>query len=597
MLGFCGRNLTASAVVGTSKERTTGHTGREWAIPGVVLVAYIVVSVAYFGWHLLPHPGRAMVGAGGSEDPEKFVWWFAWWPHAIRSWTNPFYTHAIFAPTGVNLSWTTSVPGLALAFSPVTALFGPTISYNLAALLLPAISAWSAYLLFAYVTRSIWASTIAGYLYGFSSYALGHQLAGHLNLTAVFVLPLTALVMLRYLRGDLTRRGLAARLGALVALQAYLSTEVAVTLTVMLVIALLLAFVVVPGIRRRLRSAVLPVLAGYAVAGVFAAPLVYYGLTAGAPPPLTDASAYDADLLNLVVPTTTNGWRWDTFASLAAHFPGGINEQDSYLGLPVLLIVVLLAVRRWSPEIRFLLAAFALATAMSFGTALHVDGQRLLWLPWSALSDAPIVNNVIPSRIAVYATLAAAALVAIWIATTAGRVFPRPYVLPALAVAALVPAFWTTAFVQHPERLAFFTDGLYKECIPRGETLLIFPYGNTGWSMLWQAESRFWFNMTEGDVGTHYPDAYLDDPTINVLVRDVQATPALPMSQLVALARRRHVDRVVSAVAMGSLVPGTTSPLAGPFPSAAQMQAFGPSKQVGDVVVSPACASRSLTGN
>ena len=368
------------------------------------------------------------------------------------------------------------------------------------------------------------------------------------------------------------------------------------TLTVMLVFALLLAFVVVPDIRKRLRSAVLPVLAGYAVAGVIAAPLVYYGLSAGGPPPLTDASAYDADLLNLVVPTATNGWHWDTFASLAAHFPGGINEQDSYLGLPVLLIIVLLALRRWSPEIRFLLAAFALATAMSFGTALHVDGRRLLWLPWSALSDASVANNIIPSRIAVYATLAAAALVAIWISTTAGRVFPRPYVLPILAVAALVPVFWTTAFVQHPERLAFFTDGLYKECIPRGETLLIFPYGNTGWSMLWQAESRFWFNMTEGDVGTHYPDAYLADPTINVLVRDVQATPALPMRQLVALARRRHVDRVVSAATMGSLIPGTTSTLADPFPNAAQMHAFGPSQQVGDAFVSPGCASRSLTG-
>ena len=131
------------------------------------------------------------------------------------------------------------------------------------------------------MTRSIWASIIGGYLYGFSSYVLGHQLAGHLNLTADLVLPLAALVMLRYLRADLTRRGLAARLGALVALQAYISTEVAVTLTVMLALALLLAFVVVPGIRKRLRSAVLPVFAGYAVAGVLAAPLVYYGLTAG----------------------------------------------------------------------------------------------------------------------------------------------------------------------------------------------------------------------------------------------------------------------------------------------------------------------------
>jgi hypothetical protein len=101
--------------------------------------------------------------------------------------------------------------------------------------------------------------------------------------------------------------------------------------------------------------------------------------------------------------------------------------------------------------------------------------------------------------------------------------------------------------------------------------------------------------MTEGDVGTHYPDAYLADPTVDVLVKDVQATTSLPMRDLVGLVRRRRVDRVVSALTMGSFVPGTTSPLADPFPTESQMRAFGRPQQVGDVVVSPACSSRSST--
>jgi hypothetical protein len=560
-----------------------------------VLLGYTAVSVAFFGWRLLPHPGRSLIGTNGSEDPEKFVWWFAWWPHAILGWTNPFFSHAVFAPTGVNLAWTTSVPGLALAFSPVTLLFGPAVSYNVAALLLPAISAWTAFLLFRYLTRSTWASIIGGYMYGFSSYALAHQLGGHLNLTAAFLLPLVGLVVLRYLRHDLSARGLALRLGPLIALQAYISTEVAVTLTLMLALALVVAPVVAPVMRQRLLSSLPPILAGYALAGLAAAPLAYYALIASGPRSVIDGSPFSADPLNLIVPTSVIGWGGQTFAALAARFPGGINEQDSYLGLPALLIVALLLLRRWSASISFLVVAFVGATLASLGAALHVNGERLFWLPWSALAHAGGLSNVIPSRLALYATLAVDALVAVWIATTKGRIFRRPYVLPLLAVAALVPPVWTSAFVQEPSRLAFFSDGLYKKCIRRGDTLLIFPFGNMGMSMLWQAESGFWFNMAEGDLGTHYPAGYIADPTIKVLVSNFEAIRALPMSEIVALAKRRRADRIVSAVAMSAVYPGSTDPMGLIYPDSTQMHAFGPPEQVGDVLVSPACSSTSLT--
>ncbi len=172
----------------------------------LVLASFAFISFAYFGWRLLPHPGRAILGTGA--DPQIFVWSFAWWPHAILGLTNPFVTHALYAPVGANLLWATSVPGLALAFAPLTILFGPVASYNVAALLLPALAAWCAYLLCLHLTRSLWASLVGGYLFGFSSFVLGHQLEGHLNLTAVFLVPLVALVVVRFVEGELSRRGL-----------------------------------------------------------------------------------------------------------------------------------------------------------------------------------------------------------------------------------------------------------------------------------------------------------------------------------------------------------------------------------------------------
>jgi len=93
---------------------------------GVVLLAYLAVSFLYLGVPVVAHPQRDLIGYG--VDPDLFVWMLAWWPHAILHGQNPIVTHAIWWPTGVNLAWTGSVPGLALLASPLTLSFGPAFS-------------------------------------------------------------------------------------------------------------------------------------------------------------------------------------------------------------------------------------------------------------------------------------------------------------------------------------------------------------------------------------------------------------------------------------------------------------------------------------
>ena len=61
---------------------------------------------------------------GRGTDSNIFIWSFGWWPHALLHGENPVFTHAIWAPDGVNLSWVTSVPGLALLFAPLTLVAG-----------------------------------------------------------------------------------------------------------------------------------------------------------------------------------------------------------------------------------------------------------------------------------------------------------------------------------------------------------------------------------------------------------------------------------------------------------------------------------------
>ena len=106
----------------------------------------------------------------------------------------------------MNLAWVDDAPALAVVFAPLTALFGPVAAYNVAAVLLPAVSAWSGFLLCRHVVGRLWPSVVGGYLYGFSSYELGHEL-GHPHLTAAFAVPLIALVVLRAPRGDARTAG------------------------------------------------------------------------------------------------------------------------------------------------------------------------------------------------------------------------------------------------------------------------------------------------------------------------------------------------------------------------------------------------------
>ena len=82
------------------------------------LLLYAAIAFLAFGIGALTRPGSRYAGIGA--DPESFIWLFAWWPHAILHWTNPFVTHAVWSPSGVNLGWTALLPGLALLFAPLT---------------------------------------------------------------------------------------------------------------------------------------------------------------------------------------------------------------------------------------------------------------------------------------------------------------------------------------------------------------------------------------------------------------------------------------------------------------------------------------------
>jgi hypothetical protein len=352
--------------------------------------------------------------------------------------------------------------------------------------------------------------------------------------------------------------------------------------TISLVLALALAFAVVPAARAGIRFCAPAVAGGYVVAAVLAAPLLYYAVRGMHGNSIAFSSDFGADLVNLVVPTRVTALGGSLFTSFTSHFPGDDAERTSYLGLPVLAILGLLALRRpRSPGTRFLLVAFAAATFLSLGTALYVANARVVSLPWSLWSGWIGVEQIIPARFALYATLAAAVMVALWVAR--GRA--ARYGLVAVAVLALVPPFWGAQFAHRPQRWPFFTDRLYELCIPRGETLMVFPFGRWGESLLWQAESGFWFRIAEGTLAhNEEPAAFTRDPTIRELLFDFPVERPT-MTELRALALRRHIDRIAS-VAQNE-----------PYPDGGELKSFGEVQVLGDVAVAPACGYTSLAGD
>jgi hypothetical protein len=511
------------------------------ATRGAVLapILYLGVSFLYFGLPVLAHPGRDWIGSG--FDPQIFVWSLAWWPHAVLHWESPVVTHAVWPPVGLDLAWVSSIPGLAAALAPVTLAAGPVVAYNAAAVLMPALGAWTAFLLCRHVTRSFWPSLVAGYLFGFSSYELGH-LEGHLHLSSVFLVPLVALLVVRFVEGSLDGGGLVLRLGPVLAVQLLLSTEILFTLTLSLVVACAAAFALLPPHRPRMRLLLRPLAGAYLVAGVLAAPLLAYTLSDVHRASLNEPRVFSADLLNLAVPTDLTaiapGWARRT----ASTFLGNDAENGAYLGAPLLVIVAWFAWQRWrDATARLLVVLLALAVVAELGPYLRIRGATYAPLPWKPLVDRPLLNDVLPVRFALYAALAAAVIAALWAAGTApawARIG-----LAAAAVAATAPALGHGYWHSAPHRPAFFTRGIDRTCLPAEAVLLALPYPSLNDAMLWQAEAGFRFRLADAWLSPVVPEGVPLRAVAEALHDD--EVPVGGGSAVLKLARAQGADAIM----------------------------------------------------
>jgi len=510
--------------------------------PLLAFGAYLVLALLTAGWDAISDPSR-VCACIGNADPATYMWALQWWPHALLHGLNPFVTHYLWAPSGANVARAAVIPAAALIVSPITALFGPIVAYNVLSIASPTLAAFTAYLLCRRIAGRDLPAFVGGLLFGFGAYEFS-QLVGHPNLTLIFLVPVAVHLALRRADREISRRAYVAWMAALFVLQIGLSTEVLTTgvalATAMLIAARLLA---PEPYRARIKGLFLETLGAGLIAVVLASPFLYYALISGSfphgPPGISDALGLD--VLNPFFPTRSSWFNHD-FQALGLTFEGGnIAEADGYLSIPIILAFVLWLVgtpRRFLA--RMLLVAAMLSFVAALGSHLHVAGQQTIALPYNWIHSLPLVDYITPSRIIMYTTLAMAIGVADWLANPPGRHLAR-WLLVAAGVLLLVPnipsGYWGTA----PENPSFFTTSTYRRYLVPGESALVLPFGANDNSMLWQADTDFAFRMPEGYLGNSAPAEFASQPIPNQLGGNQSVNPI----ELGIFLRRYHVRDVI----------------------------------------------------
>ncbi len=511
-------------------ERTAepgSRRGRSRVEVAVAFAGYLALAVGLW-WNVWStHPAGVTSCACG--DASLFIWFLEWPAYAIAHGHNLFYSTALFHPSGIDLLSNTSVLAVGVVLAPVTWLFGPVATMNVASTVGPALSALAMFWLLRRWVRWSPASFVGGLLFGFSPFVFVNVAGGHLMTTFLCVVPLIV-GCLDELFVRQTKRPIRVgiSLGLLVTLQFFLSTEVLVIVFICGAVGLAVLLVYSAVTNPRGIAAKAP----YALRGIGAATAVSVVLLGY---PLWFALDGPAHLSGLIWPTLPPGaggitlgnvWHvgYQTALRNLMQIVGGYEGPSlppaEFLGLGI-LIVVALGIVSWRRDRRlwFFCGLGIVTTVLSLGV------NSRFWVPWNVLAHIPLARSIIPARFFLATTLCAAAAVSIVVdhahtrvadlkrRTSGARSVERP-AAPLFAVLSAVVAIAIAAVAVEPVAMAMATNvpittrdvtlpPWFAETgprVPAGQVVLAYPapFALVQSSMAWQAVDLLRFALVGG---------------------------------------------------------------------------------------------------
>ncbi len=464
----------------------------------LVLVLMCGLAVAWF-WAAWSHPLVREIG-GSSNDSDGAMWFLGWTAYALAHGHNPLISSYALFPGGLNAMWNSSMPLLSVLLAPVTWLANVVTSYNLAVTAGPALSAWAAYLAFRRWTAAV-PAVLGGLLFGFSPF-MAAQSFMHPFLTVALSAPLMLILFDRLLavqRAPAWRDGL--WLGLLVWAQLLISEEILAmeAITALVGLAVLVRWWPRLGAGRRLKHAASGI--GVAAATCLALGAVPLAFQFFGPSQLSRAAhqpgLYVTDLLNFVAPTSFTALHTHASVTLSQTFAGhSIVELGSYVGIPLLVFLALAVVlARRRPLVWVGLGIVVVSGVFSLGPELHIAGTATgIPLPWAAVTNVPLLDDILPSRFGSMMFLGVALVAALAFDELRHRRTPgrlAGWALGLIAMASVAPVIpFPAATVVRP---AAFTE--HRACPQAPDPVVVLLPASAQDPLLWQAESDFCFHM------------------------------------------------------------------------------------------------------
>jgi len=490
---------------------------RKTSIFLIIFIVYLIIDIIIYLPQGLKYFDTRLIFPG--DDVISFAWFLNWMPYALSHHLNPFITNYIWYPSHTNLTWSTSIPGLSFLLSPITLLFSSIFSYNFLTLLIPLLTSISFFYLVFYVTKKILPSLVGGYLFGFSSYVVAENVA-HPNLSAVFVLPIIILLILRLHDQKISKKWFIGLTSLLLIFQFLTSTELITTFLMFLSIFGLLVYLFLPKERQIIKKIVIYFFWSGVIALILLSPVIYYLIIGykNVPKVINSPLFYSADLLNFIIPTPMNLLGSKFFQSISSHFTGNYAEQSVYIGLPALIIILDYFKSFWSKNLtKVLVVLLAIISLFSLGQVLQINGiQTNLTMPWNLFVNLPILRNVLPTRFGLYVDFIIALVIGLWLAKTKYKNYTKIIVVTIILIFSLptIPSI-----TQWPDysNLNYSKNISSIIKIPKQTSVLVLPYSWQGPGMYLQLESKMNFKLQDAYVG-FVPPKYYNTAIVQLLL-------------------------------------------------------------------------------